>query len=94
MTPNDYAQAKETARTREKKADKYKAFILECLQKYSDIFAAQIYDWILERTNVETLEFQERAFRNYVKSIRKEYDIKKPGKSRQYEAVDELPMVK
>ena len=94
MTPDDYAQAKEAAETREKKADKYKEFILECLQKYPDMSAAQIYDWILERTNVETLEFQERAFRNYVKSIRKEYDIKKPGKLRQYEAVNELPMGK
>ena len=84
MTPDDYAQAKEAAETREKKADKYKEFILECLQKYPDMSAAQIYDWILERTNVETLEFQERAFRNYVKLIRKEYDIRKLGKLRQY----------
>ncbi len=74
-----------------KKADDYKEFVLECLTKYPDMSAAQIYDWIKERCRLETLEFQERAFRNYVKAIRAEYDIKKVSKQRQYEAVDELP---
>ena len=94
MTPDEYAVTKEAAETRLKKADKYKEFVIECLEKYPDMSAAQIYDWIQERTKLETLEFQERAFRSYVKSIRKEYDIKKPKKDRQYEAVDELPMGK
>ena len=94
MTPDEYAVTKEAAETRLKKADKYKDFVIECLEKYPDMSAAQIYDWIQERTKLETLEFQERAFRSYVKSIRKEYDIKKPKKDRQYEAVDELPMGK
>ncbi|GAB1476950.1 hypothetical protein MASR2M70_17860 [Bacillota bacterium] len=35
---------------------------------------------------LEKLDYQERCFRDYVKSIREEYDIKKPEKSRQYEA--------
>lgn len=62
--------------------------------KISGISAAQIYDWIRERTCLETLEFQERTFRTYVKEIRNEYDLRKPEKNRQYEAVDELPMGK
>lgn len=53
--------------------------------------AAQLYDWIKERSCLETLAFQERCFRDYVKSIREEYDIRKPETSRQYEAMDELP---
>lgn len=35
--------------------------------------------------------YQERCFRDYVKSIREEYDIKKHETSRQYEAMDEQP---
>lgn len=92
MTPDDYSATKQAANTRAKKADRYKGFVLECLRKYPDMSAAQIYDWIKERNCVETLEFQERAFRNYVKMIREEYDIKKPKSNRQYEAVEELPM--
>ena len=91
MTPEAYAARVESAKTREKKADPHKDFVLECLLKYPDMSAAQLYDWIKERTCLETLDFQERCFRDYVKSIREEYDIKKPETSRQYEAMDELP---
>ncbi len=91
MTPSEYAVKLENSKTRSKKADHYRGFVVECLQKYPDMSAAQIYDWIKERTKLETLEFQERAFRNYVKAVRKEYDISKQTQSRQYEAVDELP---
>jgi len=77
MTPKDYAARVEAAKTREKKADPYKEFVLECLMKYPDMSAAQLYDWIKERTCLETLDFQERCFLDYVKSIREEYDIKK-----------------
>lgn len=94
MSPDEYSATRKVAETRTKKADIYKDFVIECLQKYPDMSAAQIYDWIRERTCLETLEFQERAFRTYVKEIRNEYDLRKPEKNRQYEAVDELPMGK
>lgn len=91
MTPSEYAIRLENSKTRTKKADDYKDFVVECLTKYPDMSAAQVYDWIKERCCLETLEFQERAFRNYVKAVRAEYDIKKVSKQRQYEAVEELP---
>ena len=91
MTPAEYSLKLENAKTRTKKADDYKDFVVECLKRYPDMSAAQIYDWIKERCCLETLEFQERAFRNYVKGIRAEYDIRKESKQRQYEAVEELP---
>lgn len=91
MSPEDYAARVEAAKTREKKADPHKEFVLECLLNYPDMSAAQLYDWIKERTCLETLDFQERCFRDYVKSIREAYDIKKPETSRQYEAREELP---
>ena len=91
MTPAEYAARFESAKNRTKKADPHKDFVLECLLKYPDMSAAQLYDWIKERCCLETLAFQERCFRDYVKSIREEYDIRKPETSRQYEAMDELP---
>ena len=51
--------------------------------------AAQIYDWLKERSPLETLDFKKRSFQDYVNSIRKDYDIKKSETSRQYEAADE-----
>lgn len=92
MTPDEYAATKADAGSRTKKADKYRSFVIECLEKYPDMSAAQIYDWIKERNKLETLDFRKRAFRNYVKCIRDEYDIKKPEAERQYEAVDDPPM--
>lgn len=92
ITPDDYAAAKAFAESRTKKADKYKPFVIDCLEKNPDMSAAQIYDWIKERTNLETLDFQKRAFRYYVNSTREEYGIKKPDATRQYEAVDDPPM--
>ncbi len=81
----------ETERTkhRARKPDVYKDLIIEWLTKYPDMTAAQIYDWCKERSPLETLDFQKRSFQDYVNSIRKEYGIKKPETSRQYEASDE-----
>ena len=91
MPPDKFAKRLEAAQHRESKVDKYKEFVVSCLTDYPDMSAAQIYDWIKERNGLETLDFQKRAFRDYVRRIREEYDIKKPVHSRQYEAVDELP---
>lgn len=88
--PPDEFQAKKNKR-KARKPDVYKELIVDWLTKYPDISSAQLYDWCKERSLVETLDFQQRSFRDYVKSIREEYDIKKPCRSRQYEAVDELP---
>ncbi len=92
MSPSEYAAKEQTSKKRRKKADEYKDFVVECLTKYPDMSAAQVYDWIKERTCLETLDFQKRAFRSYVQEIRREYGIKKPVSARDYEAVDELPM--
>lgn len=90
MTPDEFAATIEGSKNRSKKADKYKDFVIDCLNDYPDMSASQIYDWIKERNQVETLDFKKRAFRDFVKSIREEYDIKKPESERQYEAVEEM----
>ncbi len=40
MTPDEYSKRLENAKTRTKKADAYKDFVLECLRKYPDMSAA------------------------------------------------------
>ena len=92
MPPDEFAAATNRAQRRKKKADFYKEFVVSCLQKFPDMTASQIYDWIKERTGRKKLPFKKRSFRNYVRSIRDEYDIPKSETARQYEAVDELPM--
>ncbi len=87
MPPDVYEKTRNVKRAR--KPDEYRDFIIECLTEYPDISAAQLYDWCKERKNVETLDFQKRSFQNYVNDIREQYDIRKPEKARQYEAVDE-----
>lgn len=94
MPPDEFAEVKKKAGCRQKKADIYKDYVVNCLQTYPDMTAAQIYDWIKKQTGSKDLEFQERAFRNYVAGIRKEYDIKKPEHQRQYEATDNPPFGK
>jgi len=94
MPANVYAEAQEASKTRTKKADPHKDFIVECLRKYPDMTSAQIYDWLKEKTGSKTLPFKKRSFRMYVNNIRTEYGIEKPPKGRDYEAVEELPMGK
>jgi transposase len=94
MPPDEFAECKNRAQRRKRKADIYKEYIVLCLQQYPDMTASQLYDWIKERYGKKKLPFRKRSFRNYVQSIRKEYDIPKPDNTRQYEAVDELPMGK
>ena len=94
MPPDEFAECKNRAEKRKRKADIYKDFIVSCLQKFPDMSSSQLYDWIKERSGKKNLPFQKRSFRNYVTDIRKEYDIPKPDTTRQYEAVEDPPMGK
>ena len=78
MPPDVYSKTLEKAKTRRKKADQYKDYVVSCLQQYPDMTAAQVYDWIKEISGKKKLPFRMRSFRDYVRSIRKEYGIKKP----------------
>ena len=92
MPPDEFSSCRNRAQRRRRKADDYKDYIVGCLQKYPDMSASQIYDWIKERSGMKKLPFRKRSFRNYINSIREEYDIPKPEKERQYEAVEDPPM--
>lgn len=92
MSPDDFSAERENASSRRCKADAFKNYILKCLTEYPDMSSAQLYDWLKENSGNDTLPFTERTMRNYVNHIREEYDITRPQKVRQYEAVEELPM--
>ena len=92
MSPENYAVVIMLAKSRSKKADEYKPYVVECLEKYPDMSAAQIYDRIKEKTNLGSLNFQKRTFRYYVCEVREEYGIKKLNVTRQYEAVNDPVM--
>ena len=94
MPPDEFSACRNRAQRRKRKADAYKDFVVGCLQQFPDMTAAQVYDWIKERTGLKKLPFRKRSFRNYVAAIREEYDIPKPETTRQYEAVDDPPMGK
>ena len=82
MTADEFARVREGAKKRKKKADEYQPFILECLRKYPDMSAAQSNDRLLEMTGRTKMPFGERSLRSYVENLRKEYEIKKPDKTR------------
>jgi hypothetical protein len=92
MPPDEFSTCRNRAQRRKRKADAYKDFIVGCLQSYPDMSAAQVYDWIKERTGLKKLPFRKRSFRNYVASIRDEYGIPKPENTGEYGAVDDPPM--
>lgn len=92
MTPDEFSEVTVNAKSRKRKADIYRSYVKACLEKYPDMSAAQIYDWIKEKTGKKTLEFKQRAFRSYVSLLREEYDIPKPRSTREHEACDDPPL--
>ena len=44
MSAKEFEERLESAKTREKKPDPHKAYVVECLMKYPDMSAAQLYD--------------------------------------------------
>ena len=65
MSPDEYAAEKENASTRQRKAESYVKYVVECLTANPDMSAIQLYDWLLEKRNGTKLSFKPRAFRNY-----------------------------
>jgi transposase len=90
MTPDEYAQLVEQAKTRSKKIDKYEEEILGWIQEYGDISTAQVYDWLQERYG--TLDFKDRTLRLYISNLRDKHKLPKVSSIRQYDEVPELPM--
>lgn len=90
LTPEEVNQLVESLNTRRKKLDAFKNEILSWLNKFPDLSAAQVLDWLQERyTDIGVCE---STVRNYVRQLRKEFEIPKVRYKRQYEAIEDPPM--
>lgn len=89
-TPDDVERLNQSSQTRHKKLDKYKNEITGWLKTYPDLSAAQVLDWLVDKHSLTNV--CEGTARNYVRWLRKEYDIPKILYKRQYEAVEDPPL--
>ncbi len=78
--------------TRQKKLALYEQQIVQWLQDFPGLSAAQISDWLKEHH--PQLQVGESTVRAYVRALRNQYGIPKTVKQRQYEAVPDPPMGK
>ena len=87
MTPEEYqALSKENNRCN---LDRHESAIVGWLERFPDLSAAQVQDWLLEHYQ-ET--YSARTVRHYVNRIRLTHDIPKPAKNtREYFVVPEMP---
>ncbi|NLC67842.1 MAG: IS21 family transposase [Clostridiaceae bacterium] len=92
MSPDEFDRYLYGLKERSKKPDPFEEDILCWLKEFPGISAAQIYDWLEER--YKTLPFSEGTLRRYICILRQKYKIPKTTNSREYTAVDELPMGK
>lgn len=84
---NDYVIS---CKSRSKKLDHYHDKILSWLKENPDMSSAQVEDWLKE--NYPKIQIGSSTVRNYVSSVRDIYHIPKVIRTRDFEAVEELPM--
>lgn len=89
IEPDEYEQLIKDLQTRRKKLDYVKGEILSWLKDFTDLSAAQVLDWLMERH--PEIDVCESTVRSYVSALRKEYDIPKTTQKRQYEAIEDPP---
>lgn len=90
MTPSEYAQLLENSKSRAKKLDIVRKDIVSWISEFNDISTAQINDWLKEKYG--ELDFKDRTLRWYVKKLRRDYNLPKSIRNRQYAEVPEIPM--
>ena len=92
MSPQDFQNELESQNHRSKKPAVYHDDILTWLTQYPEMTASQVYDWLEEK--YLNLGFIESTVRNYVRWMRKEYNIPKDIEIRQFGAMEDPPMGK
>ncbi|MGE8033749.1 hypothetical protein [Lysinibacillus sp. NPDC093692] len=65
--------------------------MINWLREYPSLSGAQIYDWLLE--NFSNIKVGESTVRRYVNKMRELYQIEKIDEPREYEAVDDQPLL-
>lgn len=86
MTPDEFADFIGSLRNRTKKLDPHQHEILTWLKAYPDATSAQIYDWLQDQCDVQSVA--ENTVRNYVNHLRAQYHIPKVTLTRVYGAVN------
>ena len=86
MTPDTYESLHTQNHSRI--LDKHEAVVLDWLEQFPDLSAAQVKDWIHEHYNEV---YPERTVRSYVQKMRDKYGILKVVKTREYGCTPELP---
>jgi len=67
----------------------YEHIVVNWLESYPCMSAAQVQDWLMERYKIDTAD---RTIRRYVAGIREKYKLSRNSEPlREYEAVDEMP---
>ncbi|MHB1127504.1 MAG: IS21 family transposase [Bacillota bacterium] len=92
LTPSELDQVIIEQSQREKKLAPYGKEILSWLKEFPDLSAAQVLDWLIDRHPEKKINVCESTVRSYVSYVRKEYDIPKTTRQRQYEAIEDPPM--
>lgn len=90
MNPDEFHQFLDHLATHSKKLDPYEQQMVQWLQDYPDLSAAQIWDWLKERH--PSLKIGASTVRSYVRQLRQQYGIPKSFQQRQYEAIPDPPM--
>jgi transposase len=90
MSPEEFYLFALSLQSRSKKLDPFRDKILGWLKEHPDLSGAQIFDWLEEKLNVDSVS--EGTVRNYVSELREAYHIPKMLSEREFSAVPELPM--
>jgi len=89
---DEFARIREKGKRRSRKLDYYHDIILGWLNKFPELSAAQITDWLKE--HYPGVQFRGRTVRRYVAQLREKHHITKDNAQRQYQAVADPPMGK
>ena len=88
MTPEEYDE-QILEKAKKSSLEQHKELILMWLYEYSEVTAAQVYDWLQEKYEVE---ISESSVRRYVSKLKKDYNIKSTEYKRDYQALPDPPM--
>ncbi|ARF12957.1 transposase [Sporosarcina ureae] len=89
MKPDEFFKFTLSLQTRSKKLDPYRDQILEWLKEHPDLSGAQIFDWLQEKLEVNSVT--EGTVRNFVNELRELHCLPKSNVERSYMAVPEMP---
>lgn len=88
MTPDQYDE-QILGKAKKSSLEQHKEQMLMWLREYRGVTAAQVFDWLQEKYQIELCE---SSVRRYVNKLKKEYNIKSTAPERDYQALPDPPM--